>query len=943
MTLAKLLQERLLSHGPHMRFTELGSDYSEGASIGGAELASRARGFAAWLQANTAQTTPVVISIPNSIEFLVAFYGAIFANRPAVPMPSLNLVKVKSGRHPVTSLMKQEPEVVIISSPVAARLLEGSGEFPRAWQFVDSRVAEADSWEERWIAPSSTLSSTAYLQFTSGSTSAPRGVCITHRNILANLRVAATASRCGPTDRIVGWAPFYHDLGLITFVFMPVWSGASCWFMTPTQFLRAPSSWMASISRLRGTHTAGPNFAYEQCAHATDGHQAAMLDLSGLRCAGNGGERVRADTLDRFCEVFSVSGFQRSAFLPTYGMAESTLFVSAEKEPQRPPRELWLDHAALGDGVVKQLPADSPGASRHVSCGRPGAEHEVVVVHTESRVRARAGELGEIWIRGDSVAAGYWRQDALTREVFSATTAEGDGPWLRSGDLGFLEDGRLYVTGRAKELIIIHGRNIYPQDIEHSIVEAHPAVRPGCVVAVGVEERRQERLALAAEVTPSLVDDLKSVRVAILRAVATEHALGVSLLVLCPPNTLPKTTSGKLQRFAVRSALLTGTLEALASFTEDTKDTSPQTASALEDWLRAWVADAADRAPGDIDIDMPLVGYGLDSLQAAALADALGQKVGQTLSPAMTFKHPTIRELAAALPSTTPAEPFTAAPPQTQTPQPTQPPSVAVRQLLMLDAAFATMLVAVAGPALLVAVNIGRLLHAVLGWSSVVLWPVLYLVFLAGLVVSTFAVRLLLPRPEPGIHALSSDQTFAWGLNFALQRVVGLPLWKPAIQSIATLRYGLLTALGADVAFAMRTSSDASMLDAYLLRIHRDTMLGGGTTVSAHLMTGDRLHLAPVEIQQGAELWAGAEVALGTVVGTGSTIGVRAVVHPHVRIGPRCVVGNFSHVGEGVQMGAGCQLGAHCRIGAGAVLEDGLVLAEATVIPPGSRVSVRTG
>jgi acyl-CoA synthetase (AMP-forming)/AMP-acid ligase II len=403
----------------------------------------------------------------------------------------------------------------------------------------------------------------AFLQYTSGSTSAPRGVVVTHANLLHNLAGSAQLGLHDSSSVSVSWLPVNHDMGLIQGVLQPVFSGFPGCLMSPVAFLQRPARWLKAISKLGATHSGGPNFAYDLCVRRVSDLDRRQLDLSSWKVAFSGSEPVRRSTLDAFERTFSSTGFRRHAFRPAYGLAESTLLVTSTQPDQRP-TTLTLDRAALRQGRVL-LSTDTSG-SPIVGCGSPHKTVRVEIVNPATGVRCAPDEIGEIWISGGSVADGYWRRPEQTASVFSARLADtGDGPFLRSGDLGFLHGGELFITGRIKDVMIVRGLKHDPHDVELTVEGSEPAIRPGCVAAFTLDAE-SDAVGIAAEVEIRDADpnSLSALIETIRGAVAVAHGIQLSTVLLLPPATLPKTTSGKIQRYACREAVSSGSFTPIA-------------------------------------------------------------------------------------------------------------------------------------------------------------------------------------------------------------------------------------------------------------------------------------------------------------------------------------------------------------------------------------------
>jgi acyl-CoA synthetase (AMP-forming)/AMP-acid ligase II len=403
------------------------------------------------------------------------------------------------------------------------------------------------NWAGVWTPLEPAGVALALLQYTSGSTAMPKGVMVSHANLLENLAYGYAAGESSHETVSVSWLPVTHDMGLIEGVLQPVFSGTPGYLMSPAAFLQRPRRWLSAISRLRATRSGGPNFAYDLTASRVAQHERTGLDLSCWKAAYNGAEPVRHDTMRAFADAFHEAGFEASAFRPCYGLAEATLLVSSDR---------W-DGRAAGD---------------HVSCGTPAHGTQIDVVDPATGLPTRAGELGEILVAGPGVAHGYWNDPVETNRVF-VTDARSRRCWLHTGDLGFVAAGRLHVTGRLKDLLIVRGTKHFPQDLERTAERTHPEIRRGGVTAVAASSGvRGDHVVLIAETDPRIVDEGESGRLmmAIREAVADAHGIQLHAITLVSPGSLPKTTSGKPRRYLCRDAWLRRTLAPLAEW----RDTS---------------------------------------------------------------------------------------------------------------------------------------------------------------------------------------------------------------------------------------------------------------------------------------------------------------------------------------------------------------------------------
>ncbi|MFF3773480.1 fatty acyl-AMP ligase [Streptomyces sp. NPDC002232] len=531
-----------------------------------AGLDRRARAVGAFLQERGLAGARAMLLHPPGVEFVSGYMGCLAAGVVAVPSvpPQGRTQNLRTLSRMRRMIADADVKVILATREVIAALDAASGHFPELSSLLCVATEEipdavGDAWREPDLGPDSV----AFLQYTSGSTSAPRGVMVTHQNLMHN-QVALT-ERMGHTaealeewdgELYVSWLPLYHDLGLIAPVLNNLYVGGTSTLFSPPHFLQKPSRWLKAISHYRPHTSGGPNFAYELCLRDASPEVLDGLDLSRWRVALNGAEPVRASTMRRFADTFAKTGFRRESHFPCYGLAEATLMVTGSSVDRSPTLVDRSDVASMsGTAEDREL----------VSSGRPGIGISVVITDPERRVECPEGEVGEIWVAGESVTGGYWRNVRATREVFRASLEDGRDGFLRTGDLGFIRDGEVFVTGRLKDLLVIGGRNHYPQDLELTAETAHPGVRPGCVAAFSVDDGTAgEQPVLVAEVTPAAAHDSAGIRAAIRGAVGAAHGLSLRDVVLIDRGTIAKTSSGKIQRKASRTAYLEGTLSVVA-------------------------------------------------------------------------------------------------------------------------------------------------------------------------------------------------------------------------------------------------------------------------------------------------------------------------------------------------------------------------------------------
>jgi 8-amino-7-oxononanoate synthase len=659
-TLVDLLEYRTARQPEHTVFRFINSDGCEDGALTFATLARRARAIAAQLAEHVVPGDRVVLLIPPGLEYVAAFFGCLYAGAVAVPAYPPNPRRAD----PRVARMVADcgARLAVASEALMARLdgwLALTPELAGLTWLDAGRLAAGDPGA--WRPTSVTGSSLAMLQYTSGSTGDPRGVMLAHSNLLHNSAVIHRVSAHRPGDNGVFWLPPFHDMGLIGGILQPVYAGLSAALMAPATFLQRPLRWLEAMSRYRATTSGAPNFAYDLCVERITEDERDSLDLSAWRTSFNGAEPIRADTIARFGESFARSGLRRDVILPCYGLAEATLLVSGGPA-ERPAHLVVADRRALEAGELRAPEGGDAPSAVLVASGCPVASEMVAIVDPDARRRCRDGEVGEIWVAGESVAAGYWNRPEETAATFKAKLAGLDESFLRTGDLGVLADGRLVVTGRLKDLVIIDGRNYYAHDIEVAAERSHSSLRSGFAAAFGVPGESRERLVLVAEVTRHHKPNADG---ALFQAIRTELAGTIGVvpdeIVLIRQNTIPRTSSGKIQRRACRVALLSGGLEVVGRWRAKGSDVvAPKDAitAFVIDWVREELAvDPALLAPRT-----KLRELGLDSLAATRLTVALEGRFGRRIDPARLWEQPDIRSLARHLASLDARESTVAAP-----------------------------------------------------------------------------------------------------------------------------------------------------------------------------------------------------------------------------------------------------------------------------------------
>ena len=654
-SLVELLRWRAIGQPERLAYTFWEDGKTQQASLTYEELDRKARAIGALLQSLNASGQRVLLILPPGLDYLTTFFGILYAGAVAVPSypprPNQSLARFQA------IVTDSQATIVAGSSAQLSRMKKSaSASFllnQLRWVATDNISDDASA---AWKEPEADENALAFLQYTSGSTAQPKGVMVSHANLLYTERMIQTAFGQSEDSVIVSWLPLYHDMGLIGGLLQPLYLGAKCVLMSPVSFLQRPLNWLRAISDYRATTSGGPNFAYDLCVRKIKPDERAQLDLSSWTVAFNGAEPIRAETLDRFANAFEPCGFRKEAFSTCYGLAEATLIVSGGIKSDKPLVKS-LNARELEKNSASDALTDNERARQLVSCGGRLLEERIVIVDPESLARCAPEEVGEIWVAGPNVARGYWNKADETEKVFRAYLSDtGEGPFLRTGDLGFLSDDHLFVTGRRKDLIIIRGLNRYPHDIELVVERSHTALRPGCGAAFSVDVDGEERLVVVQEVDRKNQSDPDEVITAIRQALAREEEIEPYAILLVNAGSVPKTSSGKLQRQACRSAFLANSFEPLAQWRAasgleadleaELPDTLSNDVEAIQAWLVTLLAHKLRVDPSRIDCDQPLSNYALDSLMAIEITHEIETRLG--VSPVMSalLEGRTMRELA---------------------------------------------------------------------------------------------------------------------------------------------------------------------------------------------------------------------------------------------------------------------------------------------------------
>ncbi len=657
-TIADVLTYRSYLAGDKVAFSFICGDGEKQATLTFSELRSRAMAIAAELQLRMSVGERALLVYPPGLDFITAFFGCIYAGILAVPVTMPNRKRTTTALASIIDSCR--PSLVLSTSDNCLQAKVFYANQPsliaREWLATD-RIDDAhgEEWRPRHIADQQA----AFLQYTSGSTSHPKGVVITHKNLLSNAAVIQQAF--GNTDEMaaVFWLPLHHDMGLIGGVLQPIYTGCSCTLMAPAAFLQRPALWLETISKTGAAVSGGPNFAYELCVQKIQSEEIRDLNLSRWQVAFTGAERIRAETIRQFAEKFAPCGFQTKAIFPCYGLAEATLMATGGARSGEP-LMLDLNLEALAHHQAVVVSSDDTTSRTLVGCGQVLPGQDLVIVETQNREPCPDGKIGEIWIMGPSVSGSYFEQPEMTERTFRAFLSTGEGPYLRTGDLGFIKNGELFVTGRLKDLIIIRGRNYYPEDLEQSLSHADAAFRPGFCAAFSIDTEDREQLVVVQEVQPGRRNlDVEAAFETIRRIISTEHGLELFAIVLVKPGQMPKTSSGKTMRAACRSQYASGGFKVIAEW----KFTNPSsfkplpvtlghtkarkiTADEAEIWLINRISERTELPSGDVQVTTPFLMLGLGSMEAVELAAELETWLGRRMSPTMIYNHPNIGALA---------------------------------------------------------------------------------------------------------------------------------------------------------------------------------------------------------------------------------------------------------------------------------------------------------
>jgi len=552
LTLIDLLQARSRYQENEIAYRFLKNGEIENEVITYQELDRKAQAIAGYLQSLNLANERVAIVYPydRGLDFITAFFGCLYAGVVAVtchpPLSRHSFVEIQDR------LTSSQAKAIIahpsLINKLKEKLIISNSDFH--WLITDNILSSGNHWQKPQITPDSL----AFLQYTSGSTGKPKGVMITHQCILYNQKMLKLAFGNNETSIGLGWLPLFHDMGLIGLVIQALYVGRPSIFMSPVAFIQKPIRWLQAISKYKATTSGAPNFAYDLLCRHVAPQQIKNLDLSSWEVAFSGAEPIQIETINRFCQLFSSCGFRRDAFYSCYGMAEATLLITGGKKGIFPTIK-YVDERAFQNNLVVTSSEKKAGFSPIVSAGKPWLDEEIKIVNPHSLKSCFSDEVGEIWVSGLSVGKGYWNAQKQTKETFFAYIKDtGEGPFLRTGDLGFLEGEELFITGRLNDVMVFWGLNHYPQLIEKTVEACHPALKPNCTAAISVKLEGEDRLIIVQEIERSYRNklDFDEIVEVIRWSVFEKYMVDVYGIVLLKTGTIPKTSSGKIQRHACK-------------------------------------------------------------------------------------------------------------------------------------------------------------------------------------------------------------------------------------------------------------------------------------------------------------------------------------------------------------------------------------------------------
>ncbi|MGB5927452.1 MAG: beta-ketoacyl synthase N-terminal-like domain-containing protein, partial [Cyclobacteriaceae bacterium] len=626
-------------------FVFLEDGENEKDSITFRQLSDESKVYSGYFRENFRLDDRVILLLPNDLSFVYTVLGAMYAGVISIPLHPINNARTLGK---CLHVVEDAGTTRILTNKKIHRAI--TRKYGKELAHIDFIFIEeiGEGYEAHHELQAFHSEKVAFLQYTSGSTSNPKGVRVTHRSLLANLAAIRDSFSITEDEVILSWLPFFHDMGIIAIVFQTIYNGNKCVLFPPMAFVQNPLRWVRAIDKYRATMSGAPNFAYALCAERIQAREEA-LDLSCWKQAFCGAEPVKVDTYQAFCEAFKPHGFHPGAFYPGYGMAEATLLISGGERGALP-RIIHADQDLLKHNQV----AHKEGGVPVISCGVSVAGHEVRIINRDTLTECAENEIGEIWFRGPRMADGYWNRDS--EETFNAGIRGEKQGYLRTGDLGFLNGGELFVTGRCKELIIINGLNYFPKDIEELVESKEPRLRENCTAAFEITIDGEKQLAFMAEVRKEAIDtDFEELTTSLRTIMSEEIGLNTAYIGILSTGHLPKTTSGKIQR-NLYAQMITQEDNGLKFLHEWQASDEPAaetshvagapTYHTFTDWLKSRVAAVLKVPARQVKTDEVLNRYGMTSITAVGLSGEIGEYLGRSVSPTLVYNHPTIEAIA---------------------------------------------------------------------------------------------------------------------------------------------------------------------------------------------------------------------------------------------------------------------------------------------------------
>lgn len=650
--LVSLLKQRSEIFGDQVLYRFIQDDDGSVLELTARSLELRAVSLANELSRCCKKGDRALLMYNSGFEFVTAFFGCMYAEVIAVPVyPPKRNQKINRLQ---AIIADASVEVVLATDKIHKQVIASKDEALLQATWINTEGLSSDIDRESFQYPVINMDDVMFLQYTSGSTGNPKGVAVTHENIMANESVIYESWEMSKGSHYVSWLPYFHDMGLIGAILQSLYANMPLTLMNPAYFLRKPVRWLRAISDNKATVSGGPNFAYDLCVDNIKDEDLEGIDLSSWHCAYNGAEPVSARTMRRFAERFEKYGLKKSALYAGYGMAETTLLISGNLNADGP-KWLTIDKEAFQEGTIVEREAGE-ATIEVVSCGHTWQNHEGRIVNPDTHELCAENKVGELWFRGGSVAKGYWENPEKTKEIFEAYIKDtGEGPFLRTGDLAFMKDGQIYITGRLKDLLVIRGSNYYPQDLEFVCSQSHESLVANSTAAFSVETDMGEQLVIVQEVKRTAIRSIKEEEVfeAIVASISAEYQLSVYDIMLLIPGKILKTSSGKIQRQGNKNAYLNDGFEPIAQWRSEETAVEPDAkrdsdkkpvidSEELQNWMKASVAELVKTPVHRIQVNKDFHAFGLDSVSAIKLSNELSDYVGKDVPPNLIYDYPTI-------------------------------------------------------------------------------------------------------------------------------------------------------------------------------------------------------------------------------------------------------------------------------------------------------------